>query len=34
MDVDAAETFMMSVAGGTLAEVAQIESELRKLYGR
>ena len=32
IDVDAAEAFMQSVAGGRLNEVAQIETELRSLY--
>jgi len=34
VDVDAAELFMLSVANGRLTEVAQIEKELRSLYGR
>ena len=34
IDVDAAELFMLSVADGRLTEVAQIEKELRSLYGR
>jgi death-on-curing protein len=34
IDVDAAEQFMLSVAGGRLTEVAQIEKEIRSLYGR
>ena len=34
IDVDAAETFMLSVADGKLTEVAQIEAELRHLYRR
>lgn len=33
IDVDAAEEFMLSVAKGELAEVAQIEANLRALYG-
>ena len=32
VDVDAAEAFMLSVAGGQLTEVADIARELRKLY--
>jgi death-on-curing protein len=32
IDVDAAEAFMMSVAGGELTEVAHIEERLRTLY--
>lgn len=34
VDVDAAELFMKSVADGRLTEVAQIEKELRSVYGR
>jgi death-on-curing protein len=34
IDVDAAEAFMLSVAAGRLTEVAQVEKELRSLYGR
>lgn len=34
IDVDAAEAFMMAVAKGELADVAQIESRLLALYGR
>lgn len=34
VDVDAAETFMLAVAKGKLAEVAQIEARLLLLYGR
>ncbi|HEY7222220.1 MAG TPA: type II toxin-antitoxin system death-on-curing family toxin [Micromonosporaceae bacterium] len=34
IDVDAAESFMLSVANGRLTEVAQVEKELRSLYGR
>ena len=34
VDIDAAETFMMSVANGELNDVAQLEAGLRKLYGR
>ena len=33
VDVDAAEAFMLAVAGGTLTEVSQIEARLRYLYG-
>jgi death-on-curing protein len=33
IDIDAAEMFMRSVATGKLAEVANIEAGLRKLYG-
>jgi death-on-curing protein len=32
VDVDQAETFVMSVADGTLADVSDISRELRKLY--
>lgn len=32
VDVDAAEAFMLSVAGGTLTDVAEIEKALRELY--
>jgi len=32
VDVDSAETFILSVASGTLAEVAQIEAALHDLY--
>jgi death on curing protein len=32
VDVDAAEEFMLGVAGGRLTEVADIARELRKLY--
>jgi death-on-curing protein len=32
VDVDAAEAFMLGVAGGQLTEVADIARELRKLY--
>lgn len=32
VDVDAAEAFMLGVAGGHLVEVADISRELRKLY--
>ncbi len=32
VDVDAAEAFMLGVAGGQLSEVADIARELRKLY--
>ena len=34
IDVDAAEAFMLSVADGRVTEVAQIEKQLRSLYGR
>jgi death on curing protein len=34
IDVDAAELFILSVADGRFTEVAQIEKELRSLYGR
>jgi death-on-curing protein len=34
IDVDAAETFMLAVAGGKLTEVAEIEAGLRSIYGR
>jgi death-on-curing protein len=34
VDVDAAETFMLSVANGTLTDVAQVEIGLRDLYGK
>jgi death-on-curing protein len=34
IDVDAAEAFMMSVADGTLQEVAQVEKGLQTLYRR
>jgi hypothetical protein len=32
VEVDAAEAFMLAVAGGQLTEVADIARELRKLY--
>ena len=32
VDVDAAEAFMLGVAGGQLVEVADVSRELRKLY--
>jgi len=32
VDVDSAETFILSVASGSLAEVAQIEAALHDLY--
>ena len=32
VDVDAAEAFMLAVAGGVLTDVADIARELRKLY--
>ena len=34
IDVDAAEAFMMAVAGGTLTEVVDVEQHLQRLYGR
>jgi death-on-curing protein len=34
IDVDAAEAFMMSVADGTMQEVAQVEKSLLTVYGR
>ncbi len=34
IDVDAAEAFVMSVAGGTLTEVAQVDKGLRTIYRR
>jgi death-on-curing protein len=34
VDVDAAEAFMLSVASGSLTEVTQIETTLRRLYER
>lgn len=32
VDIDAAEVFMLSVAGGKLTDVAEIETALRELY--
>ncbi|WP_405092443.1 Fic family protein [Micromonospora sp. NBC_01392] len=32
VDVDQAEAFVMSVAGGTMTEVSDVARELRKLY--
>jgi death-on-curing protein len=32
IDIDAAETFMLAIAGGQLTEVADIARELRKIY--
>ena len=34
VDIDAAEKFMMSVAGGGLSDIAPIEAALRALYGQ
>lgn len=34
IDVDAAESFMLSVADGSLTEVSQIEARLRTVYHR